>query len=125
MTEVMSFATGAESNAYQWTREAFYLIDGGHLHVEVTASSSRDLVATGQCPRCKHDVAYEQSQRIALPQGAGRRALAESSAGTQPAGTPVAYTTYTVMCWCAELHPGRPADVRGCGAVFHVNLPAS
>ena len=119
----MPFVVGAERGAYTWTRNAFQLIVDGSLQVELSHTPDEDLFASGPCPRCGHDVDYQRSQRMVLPQGVGWRGLAGGSASPQPGAT--AYKEYPVMCSCAEDHPGRPAGALGCGVVFNVNLPTA
>ncbi|GAA4884141.1 hypothetical protein [Kitasatospora terrestris] len=71
---------------------------------EVDDTYEGALVVSGPCPRCGALLEVSVFESIVR------------SAGGQPSG-PV-----LIVCDCADQHPGRPENRRGCGAYWNVIL---
>ncbi len=114
----------SEGSDKHWTDEAYKLLKAGSLHVEVSQPKNRKMKvqATGACPRCGHDVAYEFFERITGPAvrpGFGDRVDIGIPHIQQ---LPDPYQDVTILCWCHTSHPGAPADQRGCGVAFTTSV---
>lgn len=135
MTDPLPFAQGVEVNDYRWTATAYDLMVGGKLVVTRRAPGRR-VVATGECPRCRHDVDYAFLPKITRPRGGpgtlgrgpgastgGDAGHGDDATGADHDGEAAAeYETLPILCQCGEEHPGRPKDGRGCGIVFNTEL---
>jgi hypothetical protein len=115
MTDDMPFAQSGR-NDYRWTERAYDLLTQGKLTVTVTGSGEdAAVVATGECPRCDHDVAYSHPEQIVVPDAADAGALKTDAGQRNRRGV---YAGVDVVCWCDNPHPDRPASLgRGCGIV--------
>ena len=132
MAEPMAFAQGAERTAYDWTDKAFDLMTVGKLTVAFGGMDNNLVFATGECPRCTHDVAYTHVETIVVPQGPVGTLGTKSLPGpgsregrddqTDELGDGPCYVTVPVLCQCAEDHPRGPKDARGCGIAFNTEL---
>lgn len=125
---MVPYARGVEVNDYQWTDKAYELLLEGKLVVTRSANGG-EVIATGQCPRCGHDVDFSFLPTISLPYGG--RGTTRGGAGTlggdsgRPAGAKAAepeYVTVPILCQCGEEHQGRPSSDRGCGIMFNVEM---
>lgn len=111
-------------NDYSYTVKAFDLITARRLTVRVLRLEEKtQILATGECPNCQHDVAYEHLDNIVMtpgtPEGLGDYTKAAPTDGD-------GFVDVNVLCWCEHKHPGRPNTVkRGCGVVFAAEVKAS
>lgn len=108
---------GAED--YRWTIEAFDLLQAQVLTAAIEHRGTQRLVsASGQCPRCAHDVAFEHVGKIQAP--AAVRGLGPTHVDAE------VWETAEVRCSCHHPHPGRPETITtGCGIAFHVDVRPS
>lgn len=120
MTDDLPFAQSGR-NDYRWTERAYDLLTQGRLAVAITGvGEDTAVVATGECPRCTHDVAYSHAERIVAPEAAG---AGPGSTAVEPRDRTGAYVGVDVVCWCDNPHPGRPTSLgRGCGVVFTADV---
>lgn len=112
-------------NDYRYTVKAFDLITERRLTVRVLRrDENTQILATGECPNCQHDVAYEYLDKIVMtpgtPEGLGDHTKVAPTEGGD------GFVDVNVLCWCEHKHPGRPNTVkRGCGVVFAAEVKAS
>lgn len=104
---------------YEWTEKAFELQTEGKLRASITDHSGvRIAEASGNCPRCVHDVDFSMEFDAPLPGKFG--GLGQSIIATP---VPLEYATVDVVCRCSGDHPGRPEGVKlGCGILFSVEV---
>lgn len=123
MPEEMPF-TESDRNDYRWTDRAFDLLTEDKLTVSILGSgSSRTVRASGECPRCGHDVDFELPDSVSVPSTGSGHLGAQSRGPGRPADE---YVPVAVACWCNEAHPGRPEAVKhGCGIVFGAEVLAA
>lgn len=130
MTEILNFALGSESNDYKWTVLAFDLINQGKLNVTLAGQAGIRVIASGNCPRCDHDVGYSCDETIVVPQGSSGT-LSQDTTQSGPAISVlledsvtdlVKYVTIPVLCQCRVDHPGGPSKSLGCGISFNTEL---
>ncbi|MFT3888651.1 MAG: hypothetical protein QM713_10890 [Arachnia sp.] len=101
-----------KANDKTWTVTANALMNEGLLAVTY---EGKDLVATGQCPRCGHDVGYRRPARIILTD------QLDPTVNVLRPGGPT-WVQESVLCWCDDEHPGRGDNVQGCGAIFLASI---
>ena len=108
-----------QPDAYRWTDRAFELLLDGVLSAHVRKIGGiMTASVTGKCPRCDHEVGFEQIREAvageALQVLGGQEPMAE---------THCTYVAVDVECRCGEGHPGRPTETRrGCGVNFRVEV---
>ncbi len=103
--------TGAE--AYRWTTAAFELLEQNQLDARIERrGGQRRVTATGECPNCHHDVAFDHIDKVQAP--------VERSLGSD-ASTPAAWESAEIRCSCQHPHDGRPEHIKtGCGIAFSI-----
>lgn len=109
----------------KWAERALESAVAGLLQVKAKALKDSRLMirATGECPRCSHDVNYEFIETVVGP----------TAVRAVPGGSPVEprqpdldiFVDAQVLCWCEQKHPGRPAGSRGCGVGFSIGVKQS
>lgn len=104
-------------NAYSWTERAYEML-GTTLHASVR--SIRDVQTarvTGSCPRCGHEVGFEQVLDVVTGEDLGTLGSQSPARGVHD------FVELTVACHCSELHDGRPNNKKyGCGVHFRIDV---
>lgn len=97
--------------AQEWTDTALEKLRSGSLNVRVSdRRRMRSIVATGDCPRCGHDVAYSESLDAPVP----KMKLFRLDGGASEKARVFIY------CECDGEHPDQPVGSTGCGITFAV-----
>lgn len=109
----------AEPNAYKWTRSAYDALVAGDLKARIGGiADARRVTVNGPCPRCAHDVLFDQ-----LLDGVGGEDGPLTTLGQAIALPTPAYLEVIVTCRCTETHDHRPTGVSvGCGINFRIDL---
>ena len=107
------------SDDVAWAKKAFESLQAGALSVVLRRRRGiSTVIAHGPCPRCAHEVAYEQVRNAAIPAWRLGRRLKERSDSS------VGFCQVDVRCMCGSPeHDGRPSHVSGGGGlVFPVRV---
>lgn len=109
----------ANPNAYQWTQRAYRALTEGSMKVEIVgAAGSRRAAITGPCPRCGHEIHFDQLLDAVAGEN-GRLTTLGSTIET----TTENYVELVASCRCTEVHEKRPEGVTfGCGINFRVDV---
>jgi len=104
--------------------KAYELLKTDRLQVRlVTQGGIERVVASGECPYCSDDVAFDLVQDVALPSPGGRSTKGFDGVAGDPSVRPPDFVTVDVACHCNAVHPGRPESItRGCGIVFRARV---
>lgn len=118
MTDPMRYET-EQPNAYRWTEKAYAALTNRTMRADVDgADGSRRAKVTGPCPRCGHEIHFDQL----LDAVAGEDGTLNTLGRTVDAVLP-AYLELVVSCRCGEAHPGRPeGTTSGCGINFRADI---
>jgi hypothetical protein len=119
-----------QPRAYRWTESAFALLTSRRLDVRIaTIHGIGAVTASGECPRCRHDVEFTQELDAPASAGAGGRVKSPriletlGHAAREGAEDQVGFSSVDVECRCRGTHPGRPNSLdRGCGIMFRASL---
>lgn len=111
------------SNLYKWTEIAFRLLNEKDLDGEVISVEGviRSRV-WGQCPCCGHEI-DERQTHTAVANLMGTERFRGAAPDLVATAAEPRYFEVDVSCRCQVPHPGAPADTRGCGVSFRVELP--
>lgn len=103
----------AGAEAYRWTMAAFDLLEQHQLDAGIERrGQQRRVTATGECPNCHHDVAFDHVDRVQAP--------VERSLGSDTS-TAATWESAEVRCSCQHPHAGRPDHIKtGCGIAFTI-----
>ncbi|GGN99361.1 hypothetical protein [Nocardia rhizosphaerihabitans] len=103
--------------AYQWTEKAYDLLLTDALTVALTVRHRIEIAtASGDCPRCGHDVQFSMERDAPIPGTIG-------GLGTEDSSMTEDYVAVDVECRCKGGHPGRPDGIsKGCGIVFRTEV---
>lgn len=110
----------ASPNEYKWTLAAYEALSSGAMLVEIAGSDGiRRATISGSCPRCGHEVHFDQILDAVVGEDGGLRTLGLTTAtSSEPM-----YLELVVSCRCTEAHAGRPDGVTsGCGINFRVDV---
>jgi hypothetical protein len=124
MTETEPAASNGElpyekdaPNAYRWTEAAYELLGAGLEAAVTTVHDIQTARVEGECPRCHHQMLFEQvldivaGEDLATLGDASRSAVADT------------FVEVTASCRCPEKHLGRPEGVAyGCGINFRIDV---
>lgn len=110
----------------KWAERALESAVAGRLHVNAKALKDSRLMirATGECPRCSHDVNYEFIETVVGPKAGGRAVPGGSYIESRQPDLG-SFVDANVLCWCEQKHPGRPAGSLGCGVGFSIGVKES
>ncbi|MEU4711185.1 hypothetical protein AB0G00_32650 [Nocardia salmonicida] len=103
--------------AYQWTEKAYDLLLAETLIVDLTVRHGIEIAtASGDCPRCGHDVQFTMERDAPVPGTIG-------GLGTEDTSMIADFVAVDVECRCKGIHSGRPEAIsRGCGIVFRTEV---
>ncbi len=109
----------ANPNEYQWTQLAYRALTDGSMTADIVgAAGSRRATVRGPCPRCGHEIHFDQLLD----------AVAGEDGGIETLGSTIdiaaeKYLELVVSCRCTEAHDKRPDGVTcGCGINFRVDV---
>ncbi|MFI6999334.1 hypothetical protein [Nocardia sp. NPDC050175] len=107
----------ARPTAYEWTEKAYDLMVTDNLTVTlIVRDAMRTAIASGECPRCTHDVGFVMELVAPIP--ADVSGLGDESGPIDPEYVPI-----DVQCRCTGEHPGRPSnESKGCGILFRAEV---
>lgn len=119
-----SYDSYEESTAYQWTENAFEMLERGELLGE--AISREGVLRSrvwGPCPRCAHFLDDHQVHTaITNVFGGESRGPGSGWREADNEGANEEYYQVDVSCSCQSAHGGAPAGRAGCGVSFRVEL---
>lgn len=114
----------SSSDDYEWTTRAHSLLEAGQLRTKVVQHAGVKMrEASGECPRCGHDVAFRLTLTSLVADRLNKRRMFSRHLASDAASNDS--VAANVECRCSEPHAGRPDKGRGCGLVFPVGEPQS
>lgn len=97
-----------------WTDLAWTSLQEGGLRVDIVqVRGIRTVSASGLCPRCGHHSTYTEVLNGAIRSPWWRRGVVAAPVAPQ-------MLDVDIRCACDEMHPQRPENEVGCGAIFTV-----
>ncbi len=84
----------------------------GNFVLDVAAPGS--AILSGRCPRCGHSMTFPVLTDY-FPKGVWHEKTSAAGKGKRE-------TVEPMVCLCRDEHPGKPADVEGCGAHWKLIL---
>ena len=108
----------ANPNQHQWTERAYRSLTDGTMTADIVrAGGVRRVTIAGPCPRCGHEVQFDQLLDAVAGEDGSLNALGSTSE------KPDNYVKVVASCRCNEPHDKRPEGVTfGCGINFRVEL---
>lgn len=106
-------------NQYHWTQLAYEALTAGTMAAQIVGTEgARRATVSGPCPRCKHEVNFDQLLDAVAGEDGGLKTLGLEDEVDAPA-----YLELVVTCRCGEAHDNRPDGVQsGCGINFRADI---
>lgn len=106
-------------NSYEWTKLVYKALTDGAMQGKISGvDGARRATISGPCPRCSHEVHFDQLLDAVVGEEGGLNTLGLSIEIPAPA-----YVELVASCRCTEPHDKRPEGIdAGCGTNFRVDL---